>query len=286
MKKMIAFLLALAMCTTLCGTAFANENNVTTQLQAEGFDISEYSDEVYIASKREYNGEVTCYMIVDNRIESKAVCSIQNGTLTHTDMDTGKETVTDVPQLEENQEYSFASGNMVLASNSKAVTSGKITYRYYIQGHPFTRTLTVKNSLKVYESQKVNLRGRYKDLAAVMAVFIAAFNLPAAGLKTVVKTILDRLGMAGLVTNIVIPDLYVRANEYEMTWTATYSKTTGSFTGSMYIVTQEGYAGQRIYGDNYFSATALSEHRASLAAALHDCIKVHWGDGPYEVIWN
>ena len=119
-----------------------------------------------------------------------------------------------------------------------------------------------------------------------MAVFIAAFNLPAAGLKTVVKTILDRLGMAGLVTNIVIPDLYVRANEYEMTWTATYSKTTGSFTGCMYIVTQEGYAGQRIYGDNYFSATALSEHRASLAAALHDCIKVHWGDGPYEVIWN
>ena len=72
-----------------------------------------------------------------------------------------------------------------------------------------------------------------------MAVFIAAFNLPAAGLKTVVKTILDRLGMAGLVTNIVIPDLYVRANEYEMTWTATYSKTTGSFTGSMYIVTQD-----------------------------------------------
>lgn len=190
MKRMIAFLLALAMCTTLCGTAFANENNVTTQLQAEGFDISEYSDEVYIASKREYNGEVTCYMIVDDRIESKAVCSIQNGTLTHTDMDTGKETVTDVPQLEENQEYSFASGNMVLASNSKAVTSGKITYRYYIQGHPFTRTLTVKNSLKVYESQKVNLRGRYKDLAAVMAVFIAAFNLPAAGLKTVVKTTL------------------------------------------------------------------------------------------------
>ena len=225
-------------------------------------------------------------MIVDDRIESKAVCSIPNGTLTHTDMDTGKETVTDVPQLEENQEYSFASGNMVLASNSKAVTSGKITYRYYIQGHPFTRTLTVKNSLKVYESQKVNLRGRYKDLAAVMAVFIAAFNLPAAGLKTVVKTILDRLGMAGLVTNIVIPYLYVRANEYEMTWTSTYSKTTGSFTGSMYIVTQEGYAGQRIYGDNYFSATALSEHRASLAAALHDCIKVHWGDGPYEVIWN
>lgn len=286
MKRMIAFLLALAMCTTLCGTAFANENNVTAQLQAEGFDISEYSDEVYIASKREYNGEVTCYMIVDNRIDSKAVCSIQNGTLTHTDMDTGKETVTDVPQLEENQEYSFASGNMVLASNSKAVTSGKITYRYYIQGYPFTRTLTVKNSLKVYASQKVNLRGRYKDLAAMVSIIIAAFNLPAAGVKEIAFKVLGRFGLAQTATNFLIPDLYVRATEYEMTWTATYSKTTGSFTGSMYIVTQEGYAGQRIYGDNYFSATALSEHRSSLAAALHDCIKVHWGDGPYEVIWN
>lgn len=285
MKRMIAFLLALAMCTTLCGTAFANENNVTTQLQAEGFDISEYSDEVYIASKREYNGEVTCYMIVDNRIESKAVCSIQNGTLTHTDMDTGKETVTDVPQMLENKTDRLASNN-VAPNAAKENTAGTITYRYYVQGYPSTRTLTIKNSLQVYAGQKANIRGRYQDLASVVAVFIALFNLPAAGLKTIVATILGRLGILQTAKDFLIPDLYVRATEYEMTWKAIYLGTTGSFTGSEYVVTQEGYAGEKIYEGNYFSANAFSAHRASLAAALHDCIKVYWGDGPYEVIWN
>lgn len=119
-----------------------------------------------------------------------------------------------------------------------------------------------------------------------MALFISLFNLPTTGLKAIVVTILGRVGIADTAKKFFIPDLYVWAIQYDVTWKATYMKTTGSFSGSKYTVTQERYAGQEVYSGNYFSPSAFASHKTALASALHDCINVYWGDGPYDVIWN
>ena len=132
----------------------------------------------------------------------------------------------------------------------------------------------------------MNIRGHYQDIADVVALFISLFNLPTTGLKAIVVTILGRVGIADTAKKFFIPDLYVWAIQYDVTWKATYMKTTGSFSGSKYTVTQEGYAGQEVYSGNYFSPSAFASHKTVLASALHDCINVYWGDGPYDVIWN
>lgn len=280
-RKIIAFFLSVTMCLTLCVTTFADSNDVLSQLQNEGYDIEEYSDGLYIAAKKNENGDATCLMIVDGRIESKSECDSLAGQITHTNMADGTVTIANCPQLRESEQ-----GRRTSVTKAAFTTDGTITYRYYVQGYPDTRTLTVKHLAEVYQNQNVNINGRYQDIAAVVSFFISVFNLPTSGLKAIVATILSRLGIAETARNFLIPSVYVSSTEHRMTWKAEYLQKTGTFYGSKYTVTQQGYVGQVLYGNKYFPLSAFTRHKAELASALHDCINVYWGDGPYDVIWN
>ena len=288
-KKMLSLALVLVMCIFLCIPAYAETN--AADLEGLGYSIIPVSDKVSLAEKRTDNGDIYYYTIFDGVIVSETVYKKSEKKVITTDVpllpgETPNQTVVDL-STQISESIGDISERTVPTRADGPITLGSITYEYYIQGAPFTRTLNISYYSYLSYPDTLDINGNFRDFGQLVATLAAAFTITSSTAKEIAEEILDKLGFGLDFVDVFFPSIEVDVDKQVIDWYAKFGSVTGSFSGAKCTATQTGYAGKVYYDGNYYTATSFFNENATLARLLHDCINVYWGDGPYEVVsWN
>ncbi|MBR5642444.1 MAG: hypothetical protein IKW92_09980 [Firmicutes bacterium] len=163
---------------------------------------------------------------------------------------------------------------------------GTITYQYYVQGSPFSRTLSVSH-INTDSTVSYNTMGHFQNFVTYVAFIcqVLAF-LPGIG-ALVAADILAGFGVALDATSFWIPDNYTSSQENKVTWFARNGSTTGHFTGTRNRVSCSVFPWTNYYDGTYYAVSQYNSHVIGLAEALKNCINLYWGDGGFSVLsWN
>lgn len=285
-KRVLSLLLALTMCLSLSVPAWGETAYSLTN--ANGYSVIDISQSISLAFKHESNGDIRCYTIVDDVVVSESFYDESEFKIVSTSLNTsrGKTETQTTLDLHTQIASEYSLPTTAIASVSSTLV-GSITYRYYIQGGAQLRTLAASYYAHPMSPSSVDINGHYRDIGMLTLALVSLLGLGQLSAVAFVTVFLDRLDVASDFVDVFFPSTVVEAEKYTMTWYASYVNVTGSFSGDKFIVTQEGYSGRTYYEGDYFASSAFSNRNSSLAACLHDCIGVYWGDGPYEVVsWN
>lgn len=293
MKKVVSFLLALVMCSTLCTTALASErkNEFLGISVGDKFEYgniyhimdlnSESEKEILLASKDYENGISDFILVEDGIIIARTILDRKENTLVCSNIIDGKLSYSsiDLPQ------HVLSQNTMLAADNYSPV--GGITYRYYDQGYASgTRRIALSISESTNTRARYNLNGVYEDLTAFVGIIAAALTLPSIVAGELAKSVLAYLGFGVTFTNAVIPTWYVDATEYESKWKLTYLSTTAYLTGWKYTFyhVRNGRT-ENAYEGKYYSRSQYTSRSASFAEAVYRQMPIYWGgDGRVEVV--
>ena len=280
-KKLLSLLLALAMCLSLSVPAFALEQSSLEQIYDEYTFIpfpSEEGTTVFLACKDYANGDAEFLHIENDVIVESAYLNRSLSTL---------EVRSSNPALpQRTQTISLPTVTSAsLPAVQSSISVGSITYAYYTQGYPSTRTVSLRYESNSYSQSRYNLNGRYQSIVGFTGAIVTVHSCPSAIAGKIAAWVLFALGITTSTASLIIPDYYVRAQEYESIWTTTCGSATGKLSGSKFIITHETKNEKQVeYEGNYWTVDAYNNRNSSFATDIYQCTPVYWGgDGIVEV---
>lgn len=271
MRKLCSFLLVLSLLLSLPVTAFATYCEI-----ADESNIIELSDGSYLVSEDLPNGDAKFSIISNGDIIAESYLSRSTASITSADTRLSDETqvqtvMVSVPQPNITKNSSTNSSGLI---PSGFTMRGTITYNffggtYYVVG---TRSLNVYYDYNFYYGSRYNVNGVYQNIAGFASFLAGALTLPAAIAASVAADILASLGIATGLTALIIPDHYVRCNETEITWLSQIADIPdmyATFTGSQFVITEEGYSSEIYHSGNYWPLSSYANHDSDFAVKLY-----------------
>jgi hypothetical protein len=166
------------------------------------------------------------------------------------------------------------------SANSNYVYKGTITYNFYGNTSSVvgTRALNVYYDYDYESGSRFNVNGQYQDITSFASYLCGVLSIPAAVASPVAATIFSTLGFVISQINVIIDDHYVRCSETQITWKAEVSDATDvyeTFTGSKFVLTQEGYSNETYYEGDFWPLSSYNNHDTDFAVHLY------WG-----VLWQ
>lgn len=151
---------------------------------------------------------------------------------------------------------------------------GVITYNFYGMTTSVigTRDINVYYDRNVDTSASYNLNGQYQNIISLASMIASVLSLPGMVAGKIAQWVVGLIGVALSGAPFAIPDLYVKCTRTDMTWLsqwADFPDIYGTFTGSMYKVTQDGYESQVIYEGEYWPLSAYSSHDSDFAVKCY-----------------
>lgn len=284
-KRIIALMLVLSLLFTSTRIVFANSIDVGIEGEYQKIALS---DEITSVIRESSDGQVEIMIYSGNTLSSSALLDRPTGLITtkiyspESIISSYVNTSTFEPVV------GIITPNLPSIVRGTVTKRGRINYEYYIQGVASSRRLNISYKSDTDTSSQYNLNGTYQTLATLAAVLVQLLALDPSVAVTVAGAIFAEFSYPLDAISAIIPDYYVRATKYTMTWYAKYSSTTGHFSGDKYVVNLDGsnrtYYDGPYYTVSNFTSTYLN---SSLADYIFNCINLYWGDGQYTVLdWD
>lgn len=274
-------MLCLSISLSLCSTAFASESK--TLLESSSNDAILLSDGASLIAEDLPNGDARFTIVRDGAIIAESYLERSKGLVTNSD--SRSINTTTVVSLPKNSNENVRSSDIT----SGYVYCGQITYNFYgnLSYVVGTRSLNVYYDRNYYTGSRYNVNGVYQNIAGFASFIAAILTLPASIAASAAASILGNLSIATGGISLLIPDCYVRCDETEITWMGQMTDFTdvyATFTGSRFVLTQEGYDSDVYYSGDYWGLSSFYNHDTDFAIKVYFAVL---GQDILEVVgWN
>lgn len=278
MKKIICLLLSMTLCLSF-GISAAAIGNDSVVVAVDKTNTITLEDGTVFSGEDLPNGDAV-FTLVNSQtgLHRESYLNRATGIVTTTDKSTNTvlQELSAMPQIE----LSAASSNSARSTSSNYVYRGTITYNFYgntgsVVG---TRALNVYYDYNYYPGSRFNVSGQFQDITSFAAYLCGALSISTIVANPFASAIFSALGFGLSQVNVMIENHYIRCTETEITWKAEVSDATDvyeTFTGSKFVLTQEGYDNEVCYDGDFWPLTSYTNHDTDFAVHLY------WG-----VLWQ
>lgn len=270
MRKLCSLILTIALLFSLSVPAFASSYVPEIQDSTNSMQLSDGS---YLISEDLANGDAKFSIIKNGEIIAESYLNRSSAYITSTDTRLSAE------KQVHNVNVAVANSNVTSPARAETIPSGftkrgTITYNFfggmtYVVG---TRSLNIYYDYNYYTGSRYNVNGVYQNIAGLASFLASILVLPASIASSVAAKILTSLGISTGAASLIIPDHYVRCNETEITWLSQIADITdmyATFTGSKFVVTEEGYSSKTYQTGNYWPLSSYTNHDSNFAVKLY-----------------
>lgn len=278
MKKLVCLFLSIVLCFSFSFSASATDyNNPQTDNDSNASFVLE--DGTTFSGEDLPNGDARFTLKNENTgLYRESYLNRATGIVTTTDKTTNSvlQALSVTPQVA----LSASPLHTNRSANSNYVYKGTITYNFYGNTSSVvgTRALDVYYDYNYESGSRFNVNGQYQDITSFASYLCGVLAIPAAVASPAAAAIFSTLGLAISQINVIIDDHYVRCSETQITWKAEVSDATDvyeTFTGSKFVLTQEGYSNKTYYEGDFWPLSSYTNHDTDFAVHLY------WG-----VLWQ
>lgn len=278
MKKLVCLFLSMILCFSFSFSAAATYYD-NTQATNKGNNAFVLADGTVFSGEDLPNGDAR-FTLKNSKtgLHRESYLNRTTGVVTTTDKATNSvlQVFSATPQIS----LSSATSNANRSANSNYVYKGTITYNFYgntasVVG---TRALDVYYDYNYEPGSRFNVNGQFQDITSFASYLCGVFSVSTIVAAPFASAIFTVLGFGISQVNVLIENHYVRCSETQITWKAEVSDAPDvyeTFTGSKFVLTQEGYGNEICYEGDFWPLTSYNNHDTDFAVHLY------WG-----VLWQ